>query len=261
MTFVHGVRLASTRSTDAGISRPPNDPSPRAASVRRAIRSAVGLAARHFKASGPVVELGACYQPGYAWLSDLRPLFPGREYVGCDIRRGPGVDRIEDAEHLAFSDGSTGTMIMCEILEHLPNPTRALAEARRVLRPDGLLLISVPFNFRLHGFPHDYWRFTAAGMWQLMADFEAKAVWAVGPRVKPAFIFAVARTVADATFEGQRQSFERELETLYRERRLRGLSSVLKERARDLFGVLLGRGELGVRFFEPSQPGGYQRDD
>jgi hypothetical protein len=120
------------------------------------------------------------------------------------------------------------------------------------------LVVSVPFNFRLHGFPHDYWRFTAAGLWQLLENFGSRAVWAVGPRLKPAFIFAVARPASDPSFESQRQSFERELGEAYRDSRLHGLISVLKERGRDLLGVLLGRGELGVRSFDPTQSGGYQ---
>jgi hypothetical protein len=56
----------------------------------------------------------------------------------------------------------------------------------------GLLALSVPFNYRLHGFPSDYWRFTASGIHTLLAEFPAKIVFAIGPQLKPAFIFAVA---------------------------------------------------------------------
>ena len=65
----------------------------------------------------PVVEVGSRYAPGFQELCDLRPLFPGLEYLGCDIQPGPGVDRIEDAQALRFPSGSVGTMLLLEVLE------------------------------------------------------------------------------------------------------------------------------------------------
>jgi len=160
--------------------------------MRRAIRTSVGLFAEAFSPIGPIVEVGSLYLPGYEALSDLRDLFPGRQYIGCDIRQGLGVDRIEDAEALRFADRSVETLLLLDVLEHLPHPQKAIAEAYRVLRDDGLLALSTPFNYRLHGFPSDYWRFTASGIHTLLQDFPDKVVFALGPRVKPAFIFAVA---------------------------------------------------------------------
>jgi SAM-dependent methyltransferase len=49
-----------------------------------------------------------------------------------------------DVEDMPFSDGSFGTVLCTEVLEHIPYPARALAEFRRVLRPGGLLIGSVP---------------------------------------------------------------------------------------------------------------------
>ena len=45
------------------------------------------------------------------------------------------------------------------------------ADVKRVLRDEGLLALSVPFSYRLHGFPSDYWRFTASGIYTLLAEF------------------------------------------------------------------------------------------
>jgi len=228
--------------------------------MRRAIRRCVEVFAECFEPSGPVVELGARYEPGYAWLGDMRPLFPGRPFIGCDIRQGPGVDRLEDAEQLRLQDASAGTVLLFEVLEHLRHPHRAVAEVRRILRPDGLLAVSVPFHYRIHGFPSDYWRFTAAGVQTLLADFGGSIVCDVGPRLKPAFIFAIATPEPSQAFEMACRRFPPLLEATMRRRRARGMASVLKERARDLFGALIGRGELGVRFFDPSQPARYARD-
>jgi SAM-dependent methyltransferase len=50
-----------------------------------------------------------------------------------------------EAEQLPFADGSFDLVLMTEIIEHLTlDPHRYLAEVRRVLRPDGHLLITTP---------------------------------------------------------------------------------------------------------------------
>lgn len=228
--------------------------------MRRAIRTSVGLFSEVFSPNGPVVELGSLYPPGYEPLCDLRPLLSGKEYVGCDLRRGLGVDRIEDAHALSFSDNWAGTVLMFELLEHLPHPARALAEARRVLRDEGLLALSVPFTYRLHGFPTDYWRFTASGVHTLLADFPDKVIFALGPRLKPGFIFAVAAKTATQTFAANKARFRSKVQQTFRDTRLRGCISVLKERGRDFFGCLLGRTELSATFFDGSEAGGYKAD-
>jgi SAM-dependent methyltransferase len=60
--------------------------------------------------------------------------------------RGPGV-RHEDVQHLSYADASFDLVTHTEVLEHVPDDRRALAELRRVLRPGGLMLFTVP----LHG--------------------------------------------------------------------------------------------------------------
>ncbi|MCP9485239.1 MAG: class I SAM-dependent methyltransferase [Gaiellaceae bacterium MAG52_C11] len=225
--------------------------------MMRAINTSVRLFGEVFDPPGPVVELGSYYPPGYDWLSDLRPYFPGREYVGCDLRAGNGVDRIEDVQELSFDDSSVGTMLEFEILEHVPDPDRAISEANRVLREDGLFALSTPFNHGLHAFPDDYWRFTASGMDRLLAPFPDKVIFALGPRRRPAFVFAVAAKTASAEFEARKRLFQERVEDTFRRTRLRGYSSVLRRTGRDWLVSALGRGELGAAFFDAAAGGGY----
>ena len=64
-------------------------------------------------------------------------------------------------------------IVVCtEVLEHTLNPFKAMAEIHRILKPNGIALISTPFNFRIHGPLPDCWRFSIHGLRSLFADFE-----------------------------------------------------------------------------------------
>jgi ubiquinone/menaquinone biosynthesis C-methylase UbiE len=60
-------------------------------------------------------------------------------------QRLPNHNVVEgDVEALPFADASFGTVLCTEVIEHIPDPSAALAEYRRVLQPGGVLIGSVP---------------------------------------------------------------------------------------------------------------------
>ncbi len=58
--------------------------------------------------------------------------------------RGSGTGVVGDALDLPFSSGSFDRVIAAEVLEHIPNDRRAIAELARVLRPGGTMAVTVP---------------------------------------------------------------------------------------------------------------------
>ena len=58
--------------------------------------------------------------------------------------------RVEDAAHLSFTDGSFDTIILGEVLEHLTHPEKILGEAKRLLKDEGRVIITVPFGLNDH---------------------------------------------------------------------------------------------------------------
>lgn len=124
----------------------------------------------------PIVEIGARPAEGQEDQTDLRSLFPGREYIGCDIQPGPGVDRVEDVHALSFADGSVGSVLAADTLEHVADPIRALQEIHRVLKPGGTVAITSVMFFVIHAHPWDFWRFTPEGFEQLLAPFDSRLV-------------------------------------------------------------------------------------
>lgn len=78
------------------------------------------------------------------------------EYVNIDATTMP--DYASPAEKLPVPDASYDMVLLSEVLEHLPEPEKALAEAFRVLRPSGMLICAAPFLYPLHADPEDYQR-------------------------------------------------------------------------------------------------------
>ena len=128
--------------------------------MKEYVRKFVETVVRDTPGLDPVFEFGSFRTPKQDELANLRPLFEGRPYTGCDLREGLGVDRIEDLHHLKLENESVGTVLVMDTLEHVVNPFEALAELKRVLKPGGLLVASVPFYFPIHPSPSDFWRFT-----------------------------------------------------------------------------------------------------
>jgi SAM-dependent methyltransferase len=145
----------------------------------------------------PVVEIGARPAEGQEEVADLRGLFAGRDYVACDLQAGPGVDRIEDVHALSFADGSVGTVVAADTLEHVADPIRALQEIHRVLRPGGTVAITSVMFFVIHAHPWDYWRFTPEGFEQLLAPFDERFVTAHGWDQLPETVLGVGRKDPD----------------------------------------------------------------
>lgn len=149
------------------------------------------------KMSGPVVEIGARPAEGQEDSLDLRSLFPGEEFVGCDIQPGPRVDRIEDVHALTFDSDSVGSFLALDTLEHVRDPIRAVQEMHRVLRPGGVLLLSSVMFFPIHAHPWDFWRFTPEGFAQLLAPFPSSLVMTLGWELMPETVFGVGVKSSD----------------------------------------------------------------
>lgn len=62
-------------------------------------------------------------------------------------------------------------IILTEVLEHTLNPFDAVKELYRILKPGGRVIMTTPFNFRIHGPLPDCWRFSEHGLKALLKDF------------------------------------------------------------------------------------------
>lgn len=160
--------------------------------MRDNVRAIVRIAAETLALDGPVYEFGSYQVDDQIGLADLRSCFRGRQFIGCDMRPGPGVDRVEDLGHLSLADDAARTIVCVETLEHVFAVQRAVDEMLRVLAPGGVIVVTTPFDFRLHDYPSDYWRLTPACLSRLLAPLAAGLVGWQGLESDPHTVFAVA---------------------------------------------------------------------
>lgn len=118
---------------------------------------------------GRLLDLGCGKAPLYGTYVSLVD-----DVVLADWEKSPytgvRVDvRCDLAKRLPFQDNSFDTVILSDVLEHIPDPRYPMREVARVLKPGGNVLINVPFVHRLHQAPHDYNRYTEF-MLKLLAE-------------------------------------------------------------------------------------------
>ena len=94
----------------------------------------------------------------------------GDALVNLDLawRKKPQV--AGDLHRLPFRNASFDTILNIAVLEHVPRAWECVEEFRRVLKPGGVIICSVPFLQPTHNDPGDYIRFTEQGLRQLFLD-------------------------------------------------------------------------------------------
>ncbi len=116
---------------------------------RRVYRYWIDYLRKHLPGGGRLVEIGC----GLGYFGRLAQ--PHFDYVGTDIseaalswaREHHGIRETQyaDAEKtLPFDDGSCDGIVAFDVVEHLSDPATFFREARRILKPGGLLLLSTP---------------------------------------------------------------------------------------------------------------------
>jgi len=102
------------------------------------------------------------------------------------------IDICQNNENLIKSE--TFDVVICtEVLEHTKNPFSAINEIYRILKNDAILLITTPFDFRIHGPLPDCWRFTEHGLRELLKKF--KNIEIVGLENKKRFLMPLHYTI------------------------------------------------------------------
>lgn len=108
----------------------------------------------------------------YGTREDRRKAFA--EAVGVDMLPGNGVDVVMDLEDecAALQLGQFAHIECWSVLEHSRRPWLLAANLETLLEPGGTIHLTVPFAWRLHSYPSDYWRVSPEGVRLLFPRIE-----------------------------------------------------------------------------------------
>jgi FkbM family methyltransferase len=114
---------------------------------------------------GTVLDYGCADQP-------YRGLFGGDvTWLAADLPGNPGATvTIAPDGTVPVPDASVDVVLSTQVLEHVADPARHLAECVRVLRPGGRLLLSTHGLMIYHPDPVDLWRWTGEGLRRAVTD-------------------------------------------------------------------------------------------
>lgn len=128
---------------------------------------------------GNLIDLGCGDMPFKRYLLDLVSHYDSLDFWP----HTEGVTYIGDIQNMSMINSCTyDTAICLEVLEHVPNPQKAVNEMYRILKSSGILIISVPHLSRVHDIPYDYFRFTSYGLAYLLSSsgFNIVGIWVKG---------------------------------------------------------------------------------
>lgn len=128
-------------------------------------------------ASGSWLDIGGGDSPSY-----LRVMPSQVKRLATDIKGDGNVIEIDANGPLPFADHSFDGLIALNMLYILRDPYAVLCEFRRIVKPGGTLILSLPFFFPESPEPHDYHRWTREGAKQILgrAGWSDAQIQAVG---------------------------------------------------------------------------------
>ncbi len=126
--------------------------------IRRALYSVIKKNVSGLK--GNIMDFGCGSKP-------YRDLFLNcNEYIGVDFEpieasKDPNVDVYYNGKDLPFENQKFDCIFCTEVVEHLFNLDEILTEFHRVLKDDGIVLLTFPFAWPEHAQPYDFARYTS----------------------------------------------------------------------------------------------------
>jgi SAM-dependent methyltransferase len=92
-------------------------------------------------------------------------------FIRAEYEIAPNWPHVDVQNLHQYKSASADVVVLDQVLEHVADPWRAVAEVHRVLKPGGTCICSTPFLICIHPYPQDFWRFAEDGLRQLFKHY------------------------------------------------------------------------------------------
>jgi SAM-dependent methyltransferase len=164
---IRNGRLRSTRDTSR---------------LKRASRLVADLVAARYEAAigtyarGRLADLGCGRVPLYLAYKDRVSSITCVDWPATKHKADHLDHEVDLTQELPFADDAFDTIILSDVLEHIPVPGRLWSEMHRILAPGGVVILNVPFLYWIHETPHDYFRYTEFSLRRFAEESNFKVV-------------------------------------------------------------------------------------
>jgi len=129
---------------------------------------------KQMEAFASQVPKGSLVLDAGSGISPYRKLFAHAKYESADFHK---VDKkyepstyICDLANIPVENERFDFVIFTQVMEHLAEPQKVLAELHRVLKKGGVMFASAPLSYEEHEVPYDFFRFTQFAWKKLLDD-------------------------------------------------------------------------------------------
>lgn len=129
--------------------------------IRKGLYDSIKTKSIHL--NGKILDFGCGKKP-------YKTLFKYDEYIGLDIESSghshlkSKIDVFYDGKTIPFGDNHFDSVFSSEVITHIFNTSDVFSEIYRVLKPDGMFLLTVPFSWFENEIPYDNVRYTSFGI-------------------------------------------------------------------------------------------------
>lgn len=119
-----------------------------------------------------VLDIGCGNKPYAEYILKITKNLSPQSYIGCDVVQSSEqkVDILCDATNIPLNSDSFDVVLCAQVLEHVFDHKALISEAYRLLKDDGIFIVSAPFIWEHHEEPFDFYRFTRFGFQKLLLD-------------------------------------------------------------------------------------------
>lgn len=136
------------------------------------LRDATNAALKKYAKGRKVLDAGA---GRLAYRSMIKQY--AKSYTSSDFQKThEELDVVTDIENMSFERDSFDIVFCSQVLEHVPHPWIAFSEIYRILKADGIVIITVPMLGYIHNAPYDFYRYTNYGLENLAKDAGFKII-------------------------------------------------------------------------------------
>lgn len=131
--------------------------------VLTALRELIQESVKKYLSAGhryKIVDYGCGTNPYKKYFLEL-----ATEYIGIDIEKSKYADIVvSEGKQIPLSSNSVDVILSTQVLEHVGSVDLYLLECNRILKKDGILLLSTHGIWPYHPFPKDFHRWTLSGL-------------------------------------------------------------------------------------------------